>query len=239
MRSAWFVVSALLVGCASERPHPSPPAAAPLAAAVAAAPAGTADEGAAEETTDFTASFPRAFATVDALCADYLESVAGRRAQLEESARFADVPLGRPSCRTSPKRLGVAFSADPMYQRAFFLERSDGLEKELRVVVQMPRGLVPTAIAWDTVDPTDPGCPSIPRTTGLAALRVENGYLVATLAQEVITYDDSGNTRAVPLLDATWCGDRSGALACRTYDSMNQPRLGRFQITADGALAMR
>ena len=103
----------------------------------------------------------------------------------------------------------------------------------------MPRGLVPTAIAWDTVDPTDPGCPSIPRTTALAALRVENGYLVATLRQEVITHDDDGKTRTVPLLDATWCGDASGTLRCRTYDSMNGPRLERLEITADGALAMR
>ena len=189
-----------------------------------------------EESSDLGESFPRAFATVEALCADYLDGVAARRPHLEESAKFADVPLGRPSCRPSPQRLGVAFAGGLLYKRAFFVERSDGLEKELRVVVEIPRGLLPTAIAWDTVDPLDPGCPSIPRTTGLAALRVENGYLVATLRQEVITYDEDGKTRTVPLLEATWCGDSAGTLRCRSYDSMNEPRLKRFEIGADGEL---
>ena len=76
-----------------------------------------------------------------------------------------------------------------------------------------------TTIGWDTVDPLDPGCPSIPRTQGLEALRVENGFLVAVLRQLVTHYDESGAMRNVYIHDATWCGDQNGTLRCRTYES--------------------
>ena len=48
-----------------------------------------------------------------------------------------------------------------MYLRAFSPEPSDGLETDRRLLVETPRGLVSTSIAWATVDPGCPGrCPA-------------------------------------------------------------------------------
>ncbi len=210
MRHGWSVMAGVLLACATAH----------------------ADEVADDGSTLQTASFP----TVAALCADYLQVVGARRFELESTAKDAGLKLGDARCHRSGRPLAVPFTGNAVYQRAFFLEQSDGLETDLRLVVQTPRGLVATAIAWPTIDPLDPGCPSSPETHGLAALRIENGYLVAVLRQTVITYDDQGKWHPKAIHGATWCGTEGDALRCRTFASQYDEPLGRFTITTSGEL---
>ncbi len=252
MRLTSVLAVALLAGCAgsaSERAQPSPPpvpatvASAPLAspspslpASLPAAPAPVPSPPADDVPVAPDAEGTRAFPTVAALCAAYLETVAARRHELEEAAKFVEIPLARPTCQRSERRLGVRFVGDRLYKRAFFLERSDGLVTQLRVIAELPRGLVTTSIGWETIDPLDPGCPCIPQTESLHALRVENGYLLAVLNQEVHTIDEEGEPVNKSILGATWCRESGAALRCQTYDSQNEPPLKRFTIDARGAL---
>jgi hypothetical protein len=188
---------------------------------------------------DGSTLFARAFPTVTSLCADHLAEAAAHRPELETTAKENGIALAAATCRPSTRSLGVPFAGNAMYKRALFLEQSDGLVTDLRLVVETPRGLVPTTIGWPTIDPLDPGCPSTPETSGLAALRIENGYLVAVLRQTIITFDESGRGLTKAIHGATWCGEEAGALRCRTYESQYDAPLGRFEIATSGELVRR
>jgi hypothetical protein len=167
--------------------------------------------------TPITAAYP----SIPALCEAFLREAEASRAHREESARALEATLGPFSCAEAPAN--VRFRGDATYLRVRAVRESDGIATYTILVLETPRGLVPTPIDWEIVDVTDPGCPSIARPAFVEAAWIESGHFVATVASERTTYvettaeGDSGS-RGMLGLDVVWCKETGGALVCRTHD---------------------
>jgi hypothetical protein len=177
----------------------------------------------------------RAFRDEREGCAAFIHDTAADRQQLEATARENGLKLGKPSCTPTQERF--EFSADPVYRRVLAVREFDGISRDTRLVLQLPRGWVrlPITYRWD--DPLDPGCPSIFRPERVEFLRVENGFLViAVVGPAGIMYSDDGKASPIEARGATWCKESNAALTCREYNPQNMGSLGDFGIGADGAL---
>jgi hypothetical protein len=166
------------------------------------------------------------YASVASLCAAYVAAVTKRRAELP---RKEDVGAREPSCREikSPASIG---GAGP-YKSLRAVRLSDGIAEGNSLVVEGAGGFALTPVAWDWVDPDDPGCPSIVRGKALIEARVDNGYLVVVVAGERSTMveptapDDAG-WRGQLVRTVFWAKDEGKGLVFRYYDPQFNPSLG-------------
>lgn len=99
----------------------------------------------------------------------------------------SSAPKATTSCKEIP--VGVPFRGDRRFLglRALRIVTAPGAAYST-LLVQIDRGFVPLPIWWSVDDPSDPGCPSIVRDTGLSQLVIENGLLVIVALGATSTY---------------------------------------------------
>jgi hypothetical protein len=159
-----------------------------------------------------------AYATIDALCTDYVV----RANHYLHDGRLDAPPEenfqpGEPWCRSEGPF--VAFAADGAYRSLRVVGAYDGIRTESRLVLETPRGLELTPISWAEEDPTDPGCGSIVRPEFIDAAYVEHGHLVVMLGGTRSAYvepteDGDDGYRAGLVKVASWCKEDGAALNC-------------------------
>jgi hypothetical protein len=145
----------------------------------------------------------------------------------------SSAPKAKMSCHEIP--VGVPFHGDRRFLglRAIRVVTAPDASYST-LLVRVDRGLVPLPIWWNVDDPSDPGCPSIVRDTGLSRIVIENGLLVivalgATSTYVAVSGNDTGDSgerlRLVRQLNIV---KQDGAtLHTRTFDAWSGPPLGR------------
>ena len=142
-------------------------------------------------------------------------------------------PRAKTSCKEIP--LGVPFHGDRRFLglRALRIVTAPDTAYSM-LLVHVDRGFVPLAIWWNVDDPSDPGCPSIVRDTGLSRIVIENGLLVIVALGETSTYvevpenaiNDSGQRlRLVRQINIV--NGEGPTLHTRTLDAWSGPPLGK------------
>jgi hypothetical protein len=177
-----------------------------------------------------------AFATPEQLCAHFVQQAKAGAAELLSGASGRGVDkLDPPFCHTTAEE--HAIPQNPIYARSITVRLSDGLWVRNQLVVQVKRGFVLIPVFWKSVDPLDPGCPSIFRTEQLEPIRVENGYLVVTeMGHRFLEVSEKGKPVFLTIYGATWCKEADAKLACFAYDPSNLGSLVEFSISPDGML---
>lgn len=177
--------------------------------------------------------------TPDELCTRFVQQAKAGAAELLSKVIDRGVEkLDDPYCRTTAEKHVVP--SNPTYARLVTVRLSDGLWERNQLVVQVKRGYVLVPVYWNSVDPTDPGCPSIFRTEGLEPIRVENGYLIVTeTGSRLMGESEEGKPTFLTLYGATWCKEAESQLSCSAYDPSSIGSLGEFSITSDGLLVIQ
>jgi hypothetical protein len=179
---------------------------------------------------------PLAFATPEALCANFVKSAKAGAAELLSNASGRGIEkLDTPFCHVIAEEHAIA--PNPIYSNPTAVLVSDGLWKRKQLVVKVQRGYVLIPVFWQSEDPLDPGCPSIFRTERIEPLRIENGHLVVTeTGRRYVEGSKDGKATYLTIQGATWCGEAGGKLTCHSYDPSNVGSLDKFSIAPDGTL---
>ncbi len=159
----------------------------------------------------------RAFASVTALCANFVAEAKASTPTLLEGVSELDVHLKAPFCTAIPEP--HAIPSNPVYERTVTLRLSNGLWERKQLAVKLARGFVLHPTYWNEDDPLDPGCPSIFRADSIEPIRVQDGYLVVIESgQNLVDSDEQGNLRFAMLHAATWCKEAERNLGCRSFE---------------------
>jgi len=179
---------------------------------------------------------PLAFATPEALCANFVKNAKAGAAELLSSASGQGIEkLSTPFCHAIAEE--HAIPSNPIYSNPITVLVFDGLWKRKQLVVKVQRGYVLIPVYWQSEDPLDPGCPSIFRTERLEPVRVENGHLVVTeTGRRTMEASEDGKVTYLEIHGATWCKETGGKLTCHAYDPANVGSLDKFSIAPDGTL---
>jgi hypothetical protein len=166
----------------------------------------------------------QAFASVDALCADF---IARAPSTLEVPGETPLRRRGRPRCEKLPSR--YALPASDTYLSLTAQRTFDGFSGATRLALQLPRGFVwlPLGLGLDNaLAPRPPGSYGPDK---VASIRIENEHLVLTISAPGERQLGNGG-----LTGALWCKEHPGQLTCREYDPTNAASVEEFRITRDG-----
>ena len=178
----------------------------------------------------------QAFPNPEQLCAHFVKQAQASAAELLNAVSGIGIDkLEPPFCRVTAEEYPIP--ANRSFHRAIALLLSNGLSTQRQLAVKVQRGYVLFPVFWASVDPTDPGCPSIFRTERLEPLRVENGYLVTTeTGSRFLGMSDKNKPMFAIVHGATWCKEADAKLTCFAYDPSNLGSLEGFAIAPDGML---
>ncbi len=151
---------------------------------------------------------------------------------LAETLAPSSAPKAKTSCKEIP--VGVPFHGDRQFLglRAVRVVTAPNAAYST-LLVQVDRGFVPLPVWWNVDDPSDPGCPSLVRDTGLSRIVIENGLLVIVALGATSTFvevpentiNDSGQrlrlVRQVNIVKQV-----GPTLHTRTFDAWSGPPLG-------------
>jgi hypothetical protein len=174
---------------------------------------------------------------IAALCAAYVAS--SRPAFEQEKKDVESGMLGmtidqldtwnEPFCREVPFKGTFDNHGDARWKSVHAVRAGYGTSDAFRLVAELPRGFVITAISWDDKGANLTGCPSVFVATDVPEVRVDAGFLVAVvdgtrvvLGNPPPTGPNEDGTVEGLVRGATWCKDDG---SCEAWDPQYQEAL--------------